>query len=112
MLIVPAFARDRRRDPWQIVLTCVLYAWANAVLQVWILWRDVEGNRMKKSTSGVCIVAGPILCILGGGIAQKAVSHNPADDAYYDMIHAGGVGLAIIGLLMFFFGCMWFSKKS
>jgi len=52
------------------------------------------------------------MVLLGGGIAQKAVSSNPADDAFYDMIHAGGVGLAIIGLLLFFFGCMWFSKRT
>ena len=67
---------------------------------------------MKKATSGACIVAGPCMVLLGGGIAQKAVSSNPADDAFYDMIHAGGVGLAIIGLLLFFFGCMWFSKRT
>lgn len=67
---------------------------------------------MSKRTSGIAIVAGPILCMIGGEIARRAVSHNPVDDAYYDMIHAGGVGLAIVGLLLFFFGCMWFSKKS
>jgi len=67
---------------------------------------------MKKTKSGAAIIAGPCMVLLGGGIAQKAVSHNPADDAYYDMIHTGGVGLAIVGLLLFFFGCMWFSKKS
>lgn len=52
------------------------------------------------------------MVLIGAGIANGAVSHNPADDAYYDMIHAGGVGLAIIGLLLFFFGCMWFARKS
>jgi len=67
---------------------------------------------MSKHTSGIAIFTGPILCMIGGEIARRAVSHNPANDAYYDMIHAGGIGLAIVGLLLFFFGCMWFSKKS
>jgi len=67
---------------------------------------------MKKSTSAALIIAGPFMVLIGAGIANGAVSHNPADDAYYDMIHAGGVGLAIIGLLLFFFGCMWFARKS
>lgn len=65
---------------------------------------------MSKHTSGIAIVAGPIMCVIGGEVARRAVSHNPADDAYYDMIHAGGVGLAIVGLLLFFFGCMCFSR--
>jgi hypothetical protein len=65
---------------------------------------------MKKSTSGIAVVAGPILCMIGGEIVRRSISHNPADDAYYDMIHASGVGLAIVGLLLFFFGCMCFSR--
>jgi hypothetical protein len=67
---------------------------------------------MNKTASGFILVLGPIVAIVGASICQRAKSDSPLNDTYYDIMHAGGVGVVLLGLGMFFFGCLWFARKS
>lgn len=67
---------------------------------------------MRKGLSGSILVSGPIIAIVGAGIAQSSVSHNPADDFYFDCWRYAGGGMILAGLAAFFLGCMWFARSK
>ena len=96
------------------MLTRLQYARANAILQMRFLWCDVERNRMKKSTSGIVLVAGPLLALFGGAVSSYANRQDstPDMDWQWNLINGVGVLMMLAGLMAFFFGAMWFSRKS
>lgn len=68
---------------------------------------------MKKSTSGIVLVSGPVLALFGGVVSSCANRQDstPDMDWQWDLINGVGVLIALTGLMAFFFGAMWFSRK-
>ncbi len=67
---------------------------------------------MSKTTSGFILVAGPIISCIGGGISSYATSvdSTPDTDWQYDVLNGVGVIVVLIGIAMFFFGALRFSR--
>lgn len=68
---------------------------------------------MKKTTSGVVLVAGPLLALAGGVVSSYANRQDstPDMDWQWNLINGVGVLMMLTGLMAFFLGAMWFSRK-
>lgn len=68
---------------------------------------------MKKSTSGIVLVCGPLFALLGGVLSSHANRQDstPDMDWQWDFLNGVGVAMILVGLLAFFFGAMWFSRR-
>jgi hypothetical protein len=68
---------------------------------------------MKKTASGFMLVGGVVVALIGAEISGSAnnASSTPDTDWYYSVINGCGILTIMAGLVMFFFGAMWFAKK-
>lgn len=74
---------------------------------------DTGEHEVRKSTSGAVLVAGPLLALLGGVMSSYANRQDSTPDMDWQWNLLNGVGIAMIlaGLMAFFFGAMWFSRR-
>lgn len=69
---------------------------------------------MNKTLSGLILVVGPIVAVIGSQVSTYANNKttSPANDWFYDLLNIAGAGMILSGLAMFFFGAMWFARKT
>lgn len=69
---------------------------------------------MTKAKSGLILVAGPVIAAIGAGISSRANSANstPDTDWWFSLLNGCGILTILVGLGMFFFGAMRFSRGS
>ncbi len=99
------------------MFACFVYSGQNAILQVWILWGDVErggGIAMSKTRAGFVMLFGMSLTIIGGQIASSAANHigSPETDLLYDLLTWNSTLGAIGGLCAFFWGAKAFAASG
>lgn len=69
---------------------------------------------MSKTASGSTLVFGLVVVAIGGVISATATSarSTPDQDWLYDLVNYFGIAVILAGLVMFFFGSMFFSRKN
>lgn len=108
-------SRWKRNLPWKFcdgTGGCLpTQAGGNRIRLQWSTWN--EGVAVKKTTSGVVLVAGPLLALAGGVVSSYANRQDstPDMDWQWNLINGVGVLMMLTGLMAFFLGAMWFSRK-
>jgi len=69
---------------------------------------------MSKTAAGFLLVGGILLAIVSATFAGLAANTlaSPSDDWFYDLIKYSGIAGLLIGVGMFFYGAMVFSRKQ
>lgn len=112
-----SIAERRCGYPWSVVFAGIIDAGPNAILQVRLLWSDVErggGITMSKTRAGFVMLFGMSLTIIGGQIASSAANHigSPETDLLYDLLTWNSTLGAIGGLCAFFWGAKEFAASG
>ena len=70
-------------------------------------------THMTKTTSGLILVAGPIIAVIGGTVSASAnnATSTPDTDWMYSFANGFGILIILTGLAMFFVGAMHFARK-
>lgn len=115
MHIMHGVQRCRSERGRQIVFASLQHAGADALLQVRVLWCDVEGGGVmhSKTIAGSMIVGGLMAVIVFGQMASWAGGKicNPSQDWYYDCIGWIGAIGAFGGIAAFAWGAKLFAAK-
>ncbi len=69
---------------------------------------------MQKRTSGMLLILGVAIALAGGALSSHATraQSTPDTDWWFSMLNGCGMLAIVVGLGMFFFGAMRFSRGS